>query len=300
MILVFGDINLDIVVNLQEEINFDTDSSSNISFKGGGSAANFSFWLNYLKEKVILVAKTGNDLAADYLKKEFKNKDIKFINIVNIKKETGKVVVFLNSEGERTMLTDRGANSSLNPADIKKNYFDGIDHIHLGGYSFFGGKNMEKSALKIIEIANKKNIEISFDPSSYSEIKKYGSQKILNQTKGIKFCFPNLQEGRVLSGKERPKEIIEVLNRYYQNVILTMGKDGCYISNSEQSMFIKQKLEIKKADTIGAGDAFAAGFISCYLKNNDINKAVRKANLTAFKCVKNIGGRPDSHMNKNV
>ena len=71
MILVIGDINLDIIVNLREDINFDTDSDSEIDFSGGGSAANFSFWLDYLNTPVRFISKTGDDFISNFLKNEY-------------------------------------------------------------------------------------------------------------------------------------------------------------------------------------------------------------------------------------
>jgi len=292
MILVLGDINLDIIVNLREEINFNTDSESEIHFKGGGSAANFSYWLDYLNHQVRFVAKTGNDFIVSYLKDQFKNTKIDFINLVSENKDTGRIVILLSETGDRTMITDRGANIELSPEDITKDYFKGVGHFHLGAYSFFGGKNMEETAVKIIKKAKENNINISFDPSSYSGLKNYGPQKILKQTKGIDFCFPNLDEGRALTNEESPEAILNELLKYYKNVVLKLGKEGCYIGNQEGIKKVNQKRKLAEGDTTGAGDAFSAAFIADYLNNKDLQSAAKRANEVAFKCVNKIGGRP--------
>jgi len=291
MILVIGDINLDIIVNLREDINFDTDSNSEINFKGGGSAANFSFWLDYLNTPVRFISKTGDDFISNFLKNEFKDTNIDYINLKSTK-ESGRIVVLLDENGARTMITDRKANLDFKEDDIKDKFFDGINHLHIGAYSFFGGQNMVNTALKIIDEAKKRNITISFDPSSYSMIKKYGVNKILKQTKGIDFCFPNLEEAQVLTKKDNPEDMIKVLLKYYNNVILKYGKEGCFVGNSENIEFIQQKEMIEGGDTTGAGDAFTAAFISNYLNNNSLKKAAVSANNIAAECVKKTGGRP--------
>lgn len=294
MILVIGDINLDIIVNLREEINFDTDSQSEIYFQGGGSAANFSYWLDYLKQEVRFIAKTGDDFIVDFLKKEFKNLNIEFINLRSDKYGTGRIVVLLDESGARTMITDRGANQDIKPLDIKEEYFEGVNHFHIGGYSFFDGENMENTAMKAIKMAKEKNISISFDPSSYSQLNEYGVRKILNKTEGIDFCFPNMEEGKILTNKEKPKEIVKYLINYYQNVILKLGKKGCYVGTQNELFFVKQKKKLAAGDTTGAGDAFSAAFISEYLKSRDLKQAAECANSIGFECVNKIGGRPDS------
>jgi len=292
MILVLGDINLDIIVNLREDINFNTDSESDIHFEGGGSAANFSYWLDYLEQPVRFVAKTGGDFIVDYLKKQFQNTKIDFINLVSKNKETGRIVILLSKSGDRTMVTDRGANLDFSPEDITNDYFKGIEHLHLGGYSFFGGKNMEETSIKTIKKAKQNNIKVSFDPSSYSGLNSYGTQNILNQTKGVDFCFPNIDEGRVLANEEDPEKIVHVLLNYYKNVVLKLGEEGCYIGNQDFIKKIKQKRKLADGDTTGAGDAFTAAFLTDYLNNGILQSAAEKANEVAFKCVKKIGGRP--------
>ena len=292
MVLVLGDINLDIIVNLREEINFNTDSHSDIHFQGGGSAANFSYWLDYLGQNVKLIAKTGDDFLVEYLKEEFQDTNIKFINLVSEKEQTGSIVVLLNKAGDRTMITDRAANLEISPDDIKEEFFENIEHFHLGGYSFFGGENMEKTALKSITMAQDMKIPVSFDPSSYAGLADYGIQKILNQTEGIDFCFPNLEEGRVLTGKKQPNEITKYLMNYYKNVILKVGKEGCMLGNNQEIQFITQHKKLAEGDTTGAGDAFAAAFTASYLKEQDLKKAADFANQIGFECVNKIGGRP--------
>ncbi|MGM0445783.1 MAG: carbohydrate kinase family protein [Bacillota bacterium] len=291
MILVIGDINLDIIVNLREEINFDTDSDSEINFKGGGSAANFSFWLDYLNTPVRFISKTGDDFISKFLKKEIKDTDIEYINLKS-QKESGRIVVLLDKQGARTMITDRKANLDFKENDIKDKFFNGISHLHIGAYSFFGGKNMINTALKTINEAKKRKISISFDPSSYSMIKEYGVKKILKQTKNIDFCFPNLEEAKVLTNRSKPENMVKELLYNYKNVVLKYGKKGCFIGNSNDIEFIEQNKKIENGDTTGAGDAFTAAFVSSYLKNNTLKKAAVYANQVSAECVKKTGGRP--------
>lgn len=292
MVLVIGDINLDIIVNLREELNFDTDSDSEINFRGGGSAANFAFWLDYLNTPVRFISKTGDDFISKFLKKNIKKTNIDYINLKS-SKESGRIIVLLNKEGARTMITDRKANTDFKTEDIKAKYFEGISHLHIGAYSFFGGENMVDTALKVIKEAKKRKISISFDPSSYSMIKSYGVKKILKQTEDIDFCFPNLEEAKALTNKTKPEKMVKKLLDNYKSVVLKYGKKGCYVGSSDNIEFIKQKEKIDNGDTTGAGDAFTAAYISSYLKNNTLNKAAVYANQVAAKCVKITGGRPN-------
>lgn len=106
------------------------------------------------------------------------------------------------------------------------------------------------------------------------------------------FCFPNLEEGKVLTNKEKPEEIVKELLNYYKNVVLKLGKKGCYLGNKKRIRIVKQNIKRAEADSTGAGDAFAAAFIADYLNNKDLKSAAERANEVAFKCVNKVGGRP--------
>lgn len=293
MILVCGDLILDILVKVDGPINYGSDTTGRISLEGGGSAANFAAWTAYLGGEVTFIGKIGEDIAGSYLKEDLKQWGVKTILLTSADHPSGKILIFVDEKGERTMITDRGVNLTFSPEELPADIFRKVRHFHLTGYSLFGSEVLIETTKKAIKLARENGLSISIDPSSYALLKEFGAGRFLEITANCDFIFPNLDEGRVLTGLEEEKEIVKYLLDYYRTVVLKLGKGGCLIGNSRGIFRVYNDKTVDNPDTTGAGDAFAAGFIHCYLKDKgDILQAGNFANQVACKCINKGGGRP--------
>lgn len=72
--------------------------------------------------------------------------------------------------------------------------------------------------------------------------------------------------------------------------IVTLGKDGTIAFNNKREYYAKAYKVKRVLDTTGAGDAFAAAFISSMIKKNDIERAIDFGNKYASKIVQKLGG----------
>jgi len=94
----------------------------------------------------------------------------------------------------------------------------------------------------------------------------------------------------MLTGKNKKEEIAEeLLKRGVKTVAITLGKDGCYIRTKTEKISLPA-YKTKVVDTTGAGDAFAAGFLTGYLRGYDLLNTGKLANAVACMCVSKIGG----------
>lgn len=293
MIFVYGDILLDIAVKSDGKVQYGSDMNGSINMKGGGSAANFVAWYSYLAGDVFFLAKVGRDYAGDILKNDLDKWGVKTKIIEEPDRPTGKILLFIDDVGERTMVTDRGANLCLAPADLQEEYFINKEHLHITGYSFFESDLLLETSKKAILMAKEKGMTVSIDPSSYALLENFGSEKFIELSGGADIIFPNLDEGRALTGFKEAEEIVSYLNKFYPIVVLTMGKEGCLIGSENKITRIRGNKIEDSLDTTGAGDAFAAAFILKYLnKDNSLKDAGDYANKIAFDSIKIGGGRP--------
>ena len=69
-----------------------------------------------------------------------------------------------------------------------------------------------------------------------------------------------------------------MLSNNILNVIITLGKKGCYFSNGKEKYTFQNTNYFDGALTIGAGDNFVAGFISAKLKNKTVDNCIKYAN----------------------
>jgi len=73
-------------------------------------------------------------------------------------------------------------------------------------------------------------------------------------------------------------------------VVVKSGKDGCYIYDGNNEIFVKAN-EVRAIDTTGAGDAFNAGFIFGYLTNKSLEECGKLGNLIAGLNIQKVGAR---------
>jgi sugar/nucleoside kinase (ribokinase family) len=161
--------------------------------------------------------------------------------------------VIVSPDGERTMLTDRAAATELNRAPA--NWHEGVSILHVPAYSLFS-QPLSDAAQQCIEQAHEKNIAVSIDASSASLIKSFGVDKFRDLVHQLrpKIFFCNADEAEVMNLKEQPLGL-EIV------VIKAGARPTTVIENSVVlSVDVEQVDEI--VDSTGAGDAFAAGFLT--------------------------------------
>ena len=214
MIGVFGDVTLDITAKTDGPLQWGSDVVGTILLKNGGSAANFAAWLGFLRRRPLFVGSVGQDQWGQAVEVELTRWGVKTYLTAKDQASTGTILVLVDEKGERTMVTDRGANLLLKPFDFPPDFFNQIRHLHVTGYSFFGGLDLLKTTTWALRQAGKQDLAVSVDPSSYALLHSFGPARFLQMTQGADFVFPNLVEGQVLSGERDPWMIVRFLLDY--------------------------------------------------------------------------------------
>jgi sugar/nucleoside kinase (ribokinase family) len=276
-ILVLGDLNLDVLVHLPEKFPSDGEMQTVVLTEPGGSAGNFARTAALEGAAVIFIGCVGDDLAGDLLVRSLQKQGIDTqVQRVNIPTGT---VVSLVKEGEKRMLCSRGANAKLDPAWIKEDFFYGVNHVHISGYSFLA-PTQRRAAQRAIYIARSLNLTISIDPPPANLIESFGLTTFLADMAASEIIFPNLAEGELLSGKRDEEKIVAVLAETFPVGALTLSERGSLAWRGGERNYYRGAM-IKAPDSTGAGDAFAAGFITTYLQNKDLSASNRRGNEVA-------------------
>ena len=283
--LVVGDVIEDILVMPHSAIRADTDTPSTIRVSFGGSGANFACWLASENVEVELVARIG---ATDRARIEADLKAYRVSPNLQLDPElpTGSIVVLVEGQ-QRSFLTDRGANTKLDTSTLKA--FPEL--LYLSGYSLFGSiAETEFSAL--IARTKAAGSMVVLDPGSAGFINDFGVAKFLSVTQGVDLITPSLEEGRILTGEDRPEVIAAALAERYPMVALTLGERGAVIAKGQDIQRI-DALAADLVDATGAGDAFAAGLVAKLLAGASYEDAAKHAVKRGAVAVTLVGGRPN-------
>ena len=274
----YGDITYEQHIHLDEYENSNDSLVNSVKFKVGGSAFNTANGLAKMGHKVNLICSIGTDIEGKYLKKFLNNINNINTDLVDFKNsETSKVFALINNSKEHKFLSFRCNNiylkNILEKFKMKRN-----DFLHISGYSF-QDSNSRIISNDLIEKCRTNSGILSIDPS-LNYAKNFNS---IERDYRIDYFFPNQEEASIMSGVSNYEESAKILHtKNIKTVIITLGKKGCYFSNSSHSKLYKTKLIFDHSLTIGAGDNFVAGFISAKVNKFSVEECVQKANKSAL------------------
>src|SRR5918994_1707415 len=165
-----------------------------------------------------------------------------------------------------------GSGEALAPDDLPEALFR-AGHLHLSGYMFSGGSRRE-TALRALPLAREAGMSASVDPSSVPLLEAIGPGRFLEWTRGVDLCFPNLEEGTLLTGFEDPDRIAEKLLSCYPGIVIKLGAGGALYAGSDGERERLPAAPARVVDTTGAGDALCAGFLASRLSGDPPARAL--------------------------
>lgn len=291
-VLCIGDVMLDVVTKIQvmpSQINYGSDTPARISTHGGGAAGNVASWLTRTDAQATIVGHVGDDAAGAALVTEFDQLGVRHHNLVVDEGHSGVVVVLVDPTGERTMFPDNGANSGLHIGDLPD--LAEYDSVYISGYSPLDPLSLPgiKEMISRIRAAA---IPIYFDPASVGGMKEVAITEVQSWLPLMNVLLLNEEEAMYLSGHSDIEKSLDQLLNDCQTVVIKRGSHGAIGKTRGRESVSMPAIPTTVADTTGAGDAFAAGFISHFSTHNDLTRALMAGTEVAARCVAIVGARP--------
>ena len=287
-----GELMIDIVARLPGPLAIGSDTPAPVQLFGGGSGANTACWLAELGTPATLLTRVGRDhdkvssLAEDTI---YGYTGITDFLTVDQRRPTGRCIVLIGPDAERTMVPDAGANAAFSPDDVDQRLFRAGRHLHLSGYVLFGPARL--AGLWTLTLARATGMSVSVDASSAAPLAALGVDAFLRLVGDDLLLFANVDEAAVLTGEHDPGIAVAQLAGRYGQAIVKRGQDGAVWAGGGQ-VASSPGQAVTAIDTTGAGDAFAAGYLHAIGSGADPAEALHAANLLASKACQRLGGRP--------
>ena len=254
-----------------------------LEFTTGGGGTNTAVALSRLGHKVAFLGKLGEGTNSQFIHKELRKEKIDLL-CAHGHGHSGYSVILDTLEHDRTILTYKGINDELKYSDIplrklkaKWFYFSAMMHE-----SFH---TLEKLA----DFAQQHGIKVAFNPSTY--LAEKGSSHLKHILGRTELLVLNKEEACMLAGKNETEEILSKLKGLGPKiVVITDGRNDLYAIDGNNIYRTKPPFA-KVVDTTGAGDAFAASFVSGILKKNDIGFAIKLGIVNALSVVTHYGAK---------
>jgi len=134
-VVVIGDLMTDAVAHARLPLARGSDTPASVTMHGGGSGANIAAWMAADGGDVAFVGRRGADIAGRNRDMELMGYGVDARLVMDPERPTGTCVVMVTHKGERTMLSDPGANAALSPDDLPHDLFIPGAHVHVSGYT---------------------------------------------------------------------------------------------------------------------------------------------------------------------
>jgi sugar/nucleoside kinase (ribokinase family) len=289
-VLVVGDVITDIIVMPEGPMIRGSDRRATIRQQPGGSGANQAVWLGSLGVPVKFVSRVAAaelDTNINY----FRSRGVEPILTGDPSAPSGVLISIVDSDGERSFLTDRGANLNLSAADLPPSLLDGVELLLVSGYSFF--TPVPRAAVTaLLKQARDRKIATAVDPASVGFLREVGPEAFLKWSAGTGTIFANLDEALELTGSVDLNLQMQTLGRFYARVVIKRGVAGAAIGNRSGVQLSMPAPHSDVVDTTGAGDAFAAAFLAAELSGKPIEDCLKAGIGAGAEAVTKIGGQP--------
>lgn len=292
-IVVLGDVMTDLIVRLQSSIAVGSDTPSRIQTHAGGAGANLATWCASEGVAVDFIGMVGADLFGELHRAALVRPGVRPHLATHASCPTGMLVSLVDAAGERSMLTDRGANLHLEPGHVPPSLFAQPACFHLSGYALLD-EGPRPAALAALELARGAGIRVTVDPASAALLAKVGSASFFEWTRGADVCLPNLDEAYALTGERTPEAAARALSAVYKMVALKLGERGALLVVRGQAPVSVSAVPSDSGvrDTTGAGDAFCAGFLKCWLCGGAPDEALAAGVRLGARAAGRVGARP--------
>lgn len=288
--LVVGDVMTDIIVVPEGPIVAGSDRRATIRSRPGGSGANQAVWLAAAGAPVRFAARVGAADRALY-ETHFRQRGVEPVLAGDTALPSGVLVTLIDPAGERSFLTDRGANLNLCPADLGGRLLDDIGLLLVSGYSFFA-PGPRAAVQGLLAEARRRAIPVAIDPASSGFLAEVGPAAFRDWVGPADWLFANADEAGLLAGDTATEAQMRALGSQFRQVVIKRGAAGAALGGAAGIALSRPAPAVRALDTTGAGDAFAAGFLAALLRGEPPENCLEHAIANGARAVQTLGGQP--------
>ncbi len=287
-IVVLGSINMDLVIRTPRHPNIgETIKGNHFQMIPGGKGANQAVAIGRQGVSPMFIGCVGNDGFGKELFELLKKERIDTTNIRILEEEsTGVASIQVDDQSRNTIVISPGANEKISPKQIDQ----ASKAIERGDFLICQLETNFDAVQQAIHIAHRHNTKIILNPAPFRDLPGELMQK-------IDFLIPNEIEASMLTGfeikdlKTAESSAKHLLNRGVKNVLLTMGRQGVVVAESDQA-FHEPAYTVQPLDTTAAGDTFVGAFAVNLLKGLCLRESVKRAQAAAAISVTRLGAQP--------
>lgn len=250
----------------------------------GGSAGNTIRAMARLGCKVGFIGKVGHDTTGDFFVQALENLHIEPM-IFRGTERSGKCVSLISPDGERTMVTHLGAALELSAPEVRPELFDGYDCLYVEGY-LVQNHDLIRTAVRTAKACG---LQVAIDLASFNVVAE--NLDFLRELvrEHVDIVFANEDEAKSFTGEAEPLNALQAISEMTQLAVVKIGTKGALIKQGDEVVHVGIMAAAKRVDTTGAGDFYAAGFMSGLCDGLSLRQCGTIGAITAGKVIEVVG-----------
>jgi sugar/nucleoside kinase (ribokinase family) len=263
----------------------------------GGSAANTIVGAASLGTRAAFIGKVKDDLLGRAFAHDIRAAGVAFTTPpASEGASTARCYVLVTPDGERTMNTYLGAAQDLHPADIDPDMIAASAIIYLEGY-LWDPKNAKDAFIKAAQIAHEAERKVALTLSDAFCVDRWRAEFLhLMRSRTVDLIFANEAELHSLYQTADFDTAVKALRADVATAVVTRSEKGCLVIGPEGTEAVPAFPVERVVDTTGAGDLFAAGFLSGLARGADDRTCGRLGALAAAEVIQHLGARPEASL----
>ena len=286
-VVVIGELNVDAVATgLAQEPRLGLEIiATDFQMTLGSASAIFASGVARLGHEVTFVSKVGRDDFGDFCLEALRANGVGTRHVLRDPASKTGITLALSTRKDRALVTYLGAISSLRYEDVRTSLLKGKGHLHLTSY--FLQEGLRPSFARLFREARAAGLTTSFDPNS-DPTSRWGKEiwEVLAHTD---IFFLNRDEALGLTRARDTRGALKALGARVPCAVIKLGPTGA-VAVKDGAVANSPGFEVDSLDTTGAGDTFAAGFVSAHLEGLGLEECLRRGNACGALSTLKAGG----------
>jgi sugar/nucleoside kinase (ribokinase family) len=209
---------------------------------------------------------------------------------------TARCYVLVTPDGERTMNTYLGAAQNLTPADLDEKQIAAAGITYLEGY-LWDPPQAKEAFRKAAAIAHGAGRKVALTLSDAFCVDRYRDEFLnLMRTGAVDLIFANERELHSLYQTADFDTALAALRNDVKLAVVTRSEKGCIVVSRDSNEAVPAAPIEKLVDATGAGDLFAAGFLTGFARGLDHRNCARLGAIAAAEVIQHLGARPETSL----
>lgn len=257
----------------------------------GGSAANTAVGVAAFGSAVGFLGKVRDDELGRLFAEDIRVAGVTFdVLPASEGPATGRSVVMVTPDGEKTMCTCLGIGDLLAPEDVDETLVAGASIVYLEGY-LCGLEHTDPTIRATLDAAEagRALVALSLSDPLWVQLHREELAALLPR---VQLLFANAGEACEITGADDPDDAAAALAERCETVVVTKGGAGSVVVTSGRRVDVAAVPVAEIVDTTGAGDLFAAGYLHGHLCGAAPEEAARLGAIAAAEVIGHLGARP--------